>query len=859
MSSPRAAVPRTTAASTAPPQTAPVRVTTSRMNPPRTAPSSPAFPQTGSSAHATQARPDASARVKGHIARKLRGAKRSPRIVSSKKQQLFDTLKAFLFIGLLSLIQTSPLSGALLFQQSEFSIGIWSLLLIIPFAVRRTHPDSSAISFIVISGLQLIFGPTLIAADLSAIVILYSVIAYGNPRNSRRYLFIGLAMGLATALINAVTIRTPPLFGGDAANVSLVYSTSERIIVDALSMAVPIIAVLLAAAATGYWRRARIAQLNLLRERNRALEESQKEESYIAALAERSRIARDMHDVVAHTLSIIIVQADGGRYAGAQNPEVALTAMHTIRDEADHALVSMNGLLGTLGENRSRKKASTLTIEYSSIDALIHEAQAASGSRVVIERTVHGSPPISTLPQALDQALFRTVQEALSNVRKYAGADVHIDIVERWSKDRVVLTITDDGKGAQAAEDGHRPGYGLIGMRERVTSLGGTLTAGFVGEQDSPGASLHGFTLTADIPIVEAQGLRRDEADSDRGVTRPNIIERFSAWTQSHFGLVDAITAILLALILGITGYIYPDGDTTLEVALSISFSVVASLCLAFHRTHPQPSAAIIAGLLIISLLVLPPLSLDVALIALIALYSVIAYGPRESGRWVYPTVLCVIGLATVNVWHTIHTRNLAWAALSQAERENSPLRNYDGQQMFTICFGFALFAAVACIGIIFFALWKRSRGSDMVLLRSREEALIRQRDRQAALAANLERARISEQIQHEVTATLTSVLESTRTRIEILEDIKKRHGTRDAPLPDEDSQMIQEAFASIAVIGRKALAQMRELLGILRQNETPSQAHRPQLAPINPRDSAFDTGNAPSGNAYPTRPYDGK
>ena len=98
-----------------------------------------------------------------------------------------------------------------------------------------------------------------------------------------------------------------------------------------------------------FWQRARLATVRMMRERNDAIAARDQDERDIAALAERARIARDMHDVVAHTLSIIIVQSDGGRYAGTHDPAVARNTMETIRHESERALHDMQRLLGVFG------------------------------------------------------------------------------------------------------------------------------------------------------------------------------------------------------------------------------------------------------------------------------------------------------------------------------------------------------------------------------------------------------------------------------------------------------------------------------------------------------------------------------
>jgi signal transduction histidine kinase len=761
---------------------------------------------------------------------------------TQRHRQLLDIVKAIILIGFCTILEADTTDSALLIPQTSQSLAVWSLIYIVPLSVRRTHADAGAISFVVIAALQLIFGPTVVVANLSAVIMLYSAIVYGAPKRSRRYIFIALAMGFFVAFINAISRHISPLFALNTLASVSPFSMNE-LASDIAGYLIPIETVLLSCAAMGYWRRARLHQLNLLRERNRALEESQKEELHIATLAERSRIARDMHDVVAHTLSIIIVQADGGRYAGANNPEVGLSTMRTIRDETGSALGSMNSLLGTLGEdeNLKRQKQRALPPRYSSLDALLHEAQAASGSSIVIERTLHGTVRRAELAPELSEALFRTVQEALSNIRKYAGSRVHVDIDEWWSPDSVTLTIADDGKGAQASQDGHRPGYGLIGMNERITSLGGTVHAG---PRRNESETEHGFTVTVSIPLPHDHSDRNKTTAGRRSRSRANFIERSSTWTQSHFALIDLVLAIALALFLSLNEFFYPSYEG-LSVALQVIEAIAFALPLAMRRTRPQLSAALIAGLLIISLLASPDLPGNGSIIALIALYSVLVYGPHKAQRWVYPTALCIIGLAVTNGWRNLTTSNQQYNSMTPDEAAAAGIRYTSQQEIIATCVGIAVVVTMTVLGIIFFALWKRASGSDIVLLRSREEALIQQRDRQTALAANLERARISEQIQQEVTQTLGNVLRTTDSWIPIVEKIQKntqqttpKAGTATEPhdtpqISASESATIQKAFADIAEIGRLALKQMRELLGILRQNETDQEAHRPQLSPI--------------------------
>ena len=218
-----------------------------------------------------------------------------------------------------------------------------------------------------------------------------------------------------------------------------------------------------------FWQRARLATIRMMRERNEAIAARDQDERDIAALAERARIARDMHDVVAHTLSIIIVQSDGGRYAGTHDPAVARNTMETIRHESERALHDMQRLLGVFGGSPHA--------DYNDIGNLVEQAQNVSPD-IRIRRNITGTASPEQLGEQASIASYHVVQEALTNIRKYAGPHVDVHIKESWNNGLLTLTITDNGHGAAANIDGHTPGYGLLGMRERIESAGGSLQAG---------------------------------------------------------------------------------------------------------------------------------------------------------------------------------------------------------------------------------------------------------------------------------------------------------------------------------------------------------------------------------------------
>jgi signal transduction histidine kinase len=189
-----------------------------------------------------------------------------------------------------------------------------------------------------------------------------------------------------------------------------------------------------------------------------------------------------MHDVVAHGLSVIVVQADGARYAAAKDPDVAVGTLETISATGREALTEMRRLLGLLREGDT---GVTPQPGLDDVRHLVDEARAA-GMQVTADLPEH-APDV---PDGVGLAAYRIVQEALTNVRKHAGPDAAVDV--RVAVDRgVAIDVRDDGRGAAARTEGR--GLGLVGMRERAAVHGGTLEAG-----PAPGG---GFAVSARLPL----------------------------------------------------------------------------------------------------------------------------------------------------------------------------------------------------------------------------------------------------------------------------------------------------------------------------------------------------------------------
>jgi len=257
-------------------------------------------------------------------------------------------------------------------------------------------------------------------------------------------------------------------------------------------------------------RRAYLAQLE---ERAARLERDRADHAHRAAEAERNRIARELHDVVAHNVSVIAVQAGAARMASSADPELATQTLGLIERTARSTLAELRALLGILrrvdGERAVARLAPQPTLAQ--LDALIDRAREA-GLR--LQARVRGD--LGGLPATVDLSAYRIVQEALTNVLKHApGAHVHL-LIRRTDR-AIDVVVVDDGPGVPLAPGRSRDrspsqsgagGQGLIGMRERAVLIGGRLRAG--------PALGGGFRVHAQLPVV-AERPAEAEAEASAG------------------------------------------------------------------------------------------------------------------------------------------------------------------------------------------------------------------------------------------------------------------------------------------------------------------------------------------------------
>jgi signal transduction histidine kinase len=218
----------------------------------------------------------------------------------------------------------------------------------------------------------------------------------------------------------------------------------------------------------------------------RALSREREREAERRAEQERMRIARELHDILAHTIAVINVQAGFAADVLADDPEQARASLRAIRDESRDAIGEVKAALGVLRAEENGAAPRPPAPRLSDLDRLV---AAVNDTDLAVEVSISGEP--RPLPPAVELTAYRIAQEALTNVVRHANAGT-ASIALSYESDGLTVDVSDDGQARSGQSGADQPGYGIVGMRERVRALGGTLEAGPV-----PG---EGFRVLARLP-----------------------------------------------------------------------------------------------------------------------------------------------------------------------------------------------------------------------------------------------------------------------------------------------------------------------------------------------------------------------
>lgn len=402
---------------------------------------------------------------------------------------LFTVLVALPWIALGPMVAPDPQG-----RQTAVSL-LAGAGMVLPWAVRRVRPVASAAVVTAAAVLHLLAGP-----EFSLSLLMVPLTVYNLAANAPRSVSVaGLLLGLVGGVANGVKVWLFP------AQFVTPDGLTVRSPAEPLAMVIMAIGcglMVLTAWAFGDVVRNRRLTVRALEDRAHRLEVQSRQERELAAADERSHIAREMHDIVAHSLQVIISQADGARYAAAAKPALAVTALETIGQTGRSALADMRQLLGVLREtgetvagvpgvtdDDARRPAADASPDgrgtrlppgrrpqprLADLPALV-ETMRLSGLEVSLLET---GTPRRALPAGGELAAYRIVQEALTNTLRHGGPDADAFVTLAWTARGLDLQIDDDGCGAAADPATRGSGQGLRGAAERAALFGGTLETG---------------------------------------------------------------------------------------------------------------------------------------------------------------------------------------------------------------------------------------------------------------------------------------------------------------------------------------------------------------------------------------------
>lgn len=374
--------------------------------------------------------------------------------------------------GLLGLMTLAPL--AFIPDASyAFKALAWSLLMCASVIPRRVAP-LIGLAILTVAGAGMVFTLTAPMPSLLAVpIVIYSVGRYRRLSGLPYVIAFGIAGSLAGPISWTRDLDARYRFLG----------TSVVVLLCACIVALAYLG--------GRYMRERVLNASLdheiVTERFTAAQRQSEQESLLATGRARVEVAQELHDALAHSLSVIVVQAEGAKALTAKRPEAAAQALGVIAETGRKSIDEVRRIVALMrGEMESPRFGPAPTLSQ------IPELVAGAGDR--IDLTISGDVPL--VPESLGLTAYRIVQEATTNFLKHAGPTAAASVSVNYLNDEIDITISDDGIGALSKPDGS--GSGVAGMRERVAAMGGTLEAG-------PRAG-GGYEVRAQLPMPSRLG-----------------------------------------------------------------------------------------------------------------------------------------------------------------------------------------------------------------------------------------------------------------------------------------------------------------------------------------------------------------
>ncbi|MEV6559610.1 histidine kinase [Nocardia sp. NPDC051756] len=343
-----------------------------------------------------------------------------------------------------------------------------TVAVLLPLVFRRRWPEMAAM---LVAAATLVQWVTVrnttgaLLADVAVPIVVYTLAAHSRRSWSRG----GLIAGLGGAVL------------GGWSWPQLSMPVLAHVLVGAF-----LASTVLAAWLGGAWQRARRGEFLAMAEHAALVERTRDERTRFAVLSERTRIARDIHDILAHSLAVIVAQADGGRYAARAEPEAAVGALAAIGEHGRRALDETRRAIGVLREEADGDAQPVPRVGIADLTQLVDEVRDAG---LPVDLAV--DLPSGLLDSGVGLVVYRIVQEGLTNVVKHAGSGVRAEVSVRHQDEWLWVSVGDDGRAERGSGHG---GFGLVGMRERVSAYGGDIEL-----RPRPGGS--GHILAARIPM----------------------------------------------------------------------------------------------------------------------------------------------------------------------------------------------------------------------------------------------------------------------------------------------------------------------------------------------------------------------
>ncbi|WP_052850218.1 sensor histidine kinase [Streptomyces avicenniae] len=375
-----------------------------------------------------------------------------------------DAFPALVVVAVAVPVSMAGTSGA--WHAPREGVVAWTALACVPLVWRSLLPWQVTGAALALEYAHVLAVPEDGLLPGASLVALFTAASHSSRRVAWS---AGVALATATTLLLALARSEPVLTSGGV----LVFD------------------LLVLATALGDTSRSRRAYVAALRERAERAEQTRALEAARRVTQERMRIARDLHDVVAHHITLVNAQAGVARHLFRSDPQAAYLALEQVQDTSRAALDELRATVGLLRQDGDRPDPRTPTPGLADLEELAGSFRH-TGLPVTVTRTGASRPSAPSV----DLAAYRIIQEALTNVAKHAGpATAHVRL--DYAEETLRVTVTDTGRGPLTSTGGGGAGgHGLIGMRERAAAFGGRLTTG--------PARPHGFRVEADLPLPPA-------------------------------------------------------------------------------------------------------------------------------------------------------------------------------------------------------------------------------------------------------------------------------------------------------------------------------------------------------------------